>query len=90
MALQGAALQSTPSSWGRRVLLRMLRIFFFDSYRPKLHYMRGPGPKRREKRNRLQPVKTSCGPPPPPWSEQEVTTDYSQTLAQPQIRNGAH
>jgi hypothetical protein len=24
-------------------------IFDFDSYRPELHYMRGPGPKWREK-----------------------------------------
>jgi hypothetical protein len=75
MALQRAALQSTPSSRGSRVLLRMLRTVFFDSYRPELHYMRGPGPKWREKRNRLQPVKTSCGPTPPLWSAQEVPTD---------------
>jgi hypothetical protein len=67
--------------------LRMLRTVFFDSYRPELYYMRGPGPKWCEKRNRLQPVKTSCGPTPLPWFEQEVTTDYSETLAQPQIRN---
>jgi hypothetical protein len=26
-----------------------LRKDFFDSYRPELHYMRGPGPKWREK-----------------------------------------
>jgi len=33
------------------VLMRwsLLRIWFFDPYRPELHYMRGPGPKWREK-----------------------------------------
>jgi hypothetical protein len=30
-------------------LLRSLSAAFFDSYRPELHYMRGPGPKWREK-----------------------------------------
>ena len=28
---------------------RWLRTSLFDSYRPELHYMRGPGPKWREK-----------------------------------------
>jgi hypothetical protein len=28
---------------------RWLRSSLFDSYRPELHYMRGPGPKWREK-----------------------------------------
>jgi hypothetical protein len=28
---------------------RWLRNALFDSYRPELHYMRGPGPKWREK-----------------------------------------
>jgi hypothetical protein len=28
---------------------RRLRLGMFDSYRPELHYMRGPGPKWREK-----------------------------------------
>jgi len=28
---------------------RSLRTSLFDSYRPELHYMRGPGPKWREK-----------------------------------------
>ena len=31
------------------VLWRELRKGFFDSYRPELHYMRGPGPKWRER-----------------------------------------
>jgi hypothetical protein len=31
--------------------LRLTRLLF-DPYRPELHYMRGPGPKRREKRAR--------------------------------------
>jgi hypothetical protein len=30
-------------------LLRSLSGVFFDPYRPELHYMRGPGPKWREK-----------------------------------------
>ena len=30
-------------------LLRSLSAAFSDSYRPELHYMRGPGPKWREK-----------------------------------------
>jgi hypothetical protein len=31
---------------------RRLRTSLFDSYRPELHYMRGPGPKWREKHGR--------------------------------------
>jgi hypothetical protein len=31
---------------------RWLRSSLFDSYRPELHYMRGPGPKWREKHGR--------------------------------------
>jgi hypothetical protein len=31
---------------------RWLEISLFDSYRPELHYMRGPGPKWREKHAR--------------------------------------
>jgi hypothetical protein len=31
---------------------RWLRTSLFDSYRPELHYMRGPGPKWREKHGR--------------------------------------
>jgi hypothetical protein len=31
--------------------LRWLRTPLVDAYRPKLHYMRGPGPKWQEKRN---------------------------------------
>jgi hypothetical protein len=30
-------------------LLRLLSADLFDPYRPELHYMRGPGPKWREK-----------------------------------------
>jgi hypothetical protein len=36
-------LDVTPTRWHR------LRADFFDPYRPELHYMRGPGPKWREK-----------------------------------------
>ena len=39
---------------------RWLRISLFDSYRPELHYMRGPGPKWREKqRARCQVLKVA-------------------------------
>jgi hypothetical protein len=31
---------------------RWLRTSLFDSYRPELHYMRGPGPKWREEHGR--------------------------------------
>ena len=33
---------------------RELRKGFFDTYRPELHYMRGPGPKWREKHSAPQ------------------------------------
>jgi hypothetical protein len=33
---------------------RQLKITMFDPYRPELHYMRGPGPKWREKYARDQ------------------------------------
>jgi hypothetical protein len=33
-------------------LRRWLNISLFDPYRPELHYMRGPGPKWREKQAR--------------------------------------
>jgi hypothetical protein len=42
----------TPASSFRTamvVLLRSLSRAIFDPYRPELHYMRGPGPKWREK-----------------------------------------
>ena len=43
---------STPAPSFRTamvVLLRSLSRAIFDPYRPELHYMRGPGPKWREK-----------------------------------------
>jgi len=36
-----------PNAAARR--WRWLRTYLFDPYRPELHYMRGSGPKRREK-----------------------------------------
>ncbi len=36
-------LDVAPKRWHR------LRAHFFDPYRPELHYLRGPGPKWREK-----------------------------------------
>jgi|HubBroStandDraft_6_1064221.scaffolds.fasta_scaffold27543_2 hypothetical protein len=51
-----SALASTINSTGRHSLIgtfvevwRDLVSRLFDSYRPELHYMRGPGPKCREK-----------------------------------------
>jgi len=38
---------------------RQLNKVLFDTYRPELHYMRGPGPKWREKRGAL----IQCGRP---------------------------
>ena len=35
---------------------RRLRREIFDSYRPELHYMRGPGPKWREKHPHIPPA----------------------------------
>jgi hypothetical protein len=48
LALVGTAAQE----FGRRLfaaIARRVQDMFFDSYRPELHYMRGPGPKWREK-----------------------------------------
>ena len=39
---------------GRR--WRWLRASLFDSYRPELHYMRGPGPKWRAKHGIAEPA----------------------------------
>jgi len=39
-----------------------LKISLFDPYRPELHYMRGPGPKWREKHARsAKHVSVTCG-----------------------------
>jgi hypothetical protein len=42
----GRLLGETAQQWGR------LTASLFDPYRPELHYMRGPGPKWREKHAR--------------------------------------
>jgi hypothetical protein len=47
----GWVLDATARQWGR------LTTWLFDSYRPELHYMRGPGPKWRAKHARG----ASCG-----------------------------
>ena len=39
------SLDATKRPW------RWLRTSLFDSYRPELHYMRGPGPRCRERDN---------------------------------------
>jgi hypothetical protein len=41
---------------------RQLTQHLFDSYRPELHYMRGPGPKWREKHDQ-QPAPAQIGEP---------------------------
>jgi hypothetical protein len=40
----------------------LLRTWLFDPYRPELHYMRGPGPKWREKHGQssLSPSQSSA------------------------------
>ena len=39
---------------------RELRKGFIDSYRPELHYMRGPGPKWREKHGAAQATRSGA------------------------------
>jgi hypothetical protein len=51
-ALRGLALRGWPGDVVRVWRLRLRRLH--DPYRPELHYMRGPGPKWREK-NRSAP-----------------------------------
>lgn len=49
-AISGALHQ--PQPWMPAALIRFFQDFaraMFDPYRPELHYMRGPGPKWREK-----------------------------------------
>jgi len=43
-------------------LLRLLSADFFDPYRPELHYMRGPGPKWREKHQPVADRSSSMAP----------------------------
>src|ERR1700730_14744837 len=56
MAPPRSALQCSSPSRAQRTLWSRLRTAFFDPYRPELHYMRGPGPKWREKWDRLHPA----------------------------------
>ena len=46
--LLGTPVQARSLNAARR-RWRLLRTSVFDFYRPELHYMRGPGPKWREK-----------------------------------------
>jgi hypothetical protein len=49
----------------RRTLVAMWRTFtkdFSNPYRPELHYMRGPGPKWREKHGQTAAADMSLGP----------------------------
>ena len=43
-------------------LLRLLSADLFDPYRPELHYMRGPGPKWREKHQTVAERSSSMAP----------------------------
>ena len=57
--VRAVLLSAHPPSYGidpGRWRWRRLTGSLFDPYRPELHYMRGPGPKRRRKHAR-----TSCG-----------------------------
>jgi len=55
----GAIFPAAAKAW------RRLHKALFDTYRPELHYMRGPGPKWRENSmahcKRLDPVRSSTG-----------------------------
>jgi hypothetical protein len=53
MIPQTSALPVLAARRVRKTMWSRLRTVFFDSYRPELHYMRGPGPKWREKRDPL-------------------------------------
>jgi len=55
-----------------------LRRNFFDPYRPELHYMRGPGPKWREKHAATAPVKAA---PLRPHAGMRRVTDNAQAGA---------
>jgi hypothetical protein len=49
-----AVLAHAGSSSGGNAVGKRLIKSLFDPYRPELHYMRGPGPKWREKQARLR------------------------------------
>jgi acetyl esterase/lipase len=49
-----AIFQAAAKAW------RQLNKALFDTYRPELHYMRGPGPKWREKHGALQTTRSSA------------------------------
>jgi len=46
---RAAADFATAMAMGVADKMRRLQLSLFDSYHPELHYMRGPGPKWREK-----------------------------------------
>jgi len=47
--MSAATNSATKSKRSLAALLKSLHTSLFDPYRPELHYMRGPGPKWREK-----------------------------------------
>ena len=51
---------------------RLIRIMF-NTYRPELHYMRGPGPKWREKHGQVPLQRRSRGPRPFPPQRRRLT-----------------
>jgi hypothetical protein len=54
MVWQTGAFPSTPRSGSRKILWTILMTVLWESYRPELHYMRGPGPKWHERQDRLR------------------------------------
>ena len=54
VAFSATVLRALVESWYR------LKKWMFDPYRPELHYMRGPGPKWREKHAHRQQDSTSA------------------------------
>jgi len=56
-----APLHALPLSVAVRSFWRSLKQDLFDSYRPELHYMRGPGPKWNAKHRPPSPLSANSG-----------------------------
>jgi hypothetical protein len=54
-ALSASRSRSAPRFGAAMIELRKVLKGMFDPYRPELHYMRGPGPKWREKHGNALP-----------------------------------
>ncbi len=64
-ALSGFVRKTAESTSDFASVVRNLIMDVRDSYRPELHYMRGPGPKWRAKHQRRTRVERSVGIPSP-------------------------